>query len=314
MQKNQYQVGFFGKLPVFADYISFNANIPEIQMFHDWIQEGLFLCKEQFATWPNEFYRMPRYACFWQSAGRLMVGTLGASEDRSGRKYPFIVFIRIDSSGASPAIPFKFARFLSDAYALATGGWVGKDLQALNHWAENYEFPLLPENPTVSVLSDSAGAAIDQIVGSLGSPLKYLLFSNTLEIFKFIKQRTGQPWNVGLRFPLSDQGDRWRVEVSIWLNLLLCYLGGSSELCCFWNCEAHYYQPYLFVFLNRPTPGQLRFLVQPNLEGKAIYHLDKVRLDRINEVIQQMNPALKQLLDMPALSWGEFMQRFGALR
>jgi len=314
MQKNQYQVGFFGKLPVFADYISLNANIPEIQALHDWIQEGLFLCKEQFSAWPNEFYRMPPYAFFWQSANRFMVGTLGASEDRSGRNYPFIVFARIDAPGASPAIPLQFAGFLADAYALATGGWAGKDIKALNQWAENYEMPLLPDNLLASVLNGTSGSMLNEIAGNLGAPMKYLLMSNTLEIFAFIKQRAGQPWNVGLRFPLSDQAARWQMEASIWLNLLLRYLGGSSELCCFWNYEAHFYQPYLFVFLNRPISGQLRFLVQPNLEGKAIYHLDKVRLDRVNEVIQQMNPALKQLLEMPVMSWGEFIQRFGVLR
>lgn len=93
--KNQFITGFFGKLPVYADFIKHNAANNEIQVLDSWIQEGLALAKIKYKEdWKNYYQNCPGLNFIYPYTGteNLIIGLMTTSSDKSGRSYPFIIF------------------------------------------------------------------------------------------------------------------------------------------------------------------------------------------------------------------------------
>ena len=47
-----FEVGCFGKLPIYADFIRYNASGPEIQEMDQWFQEGIHSAKDWWGPVP----------------------------------------------------------------------------------------------------------------------------------------------------------------------------------------------------------------------------------------------------------------------
>jgi type VI secretion system protein ImpM len=213
--------GCYGKLPIHGDFIRHRAGDPEIEAFDQWLQAGILAGRQAAgagfdaawdATPPARFlYRSPR-------TRRVFAGVLVASVDKAGRRFPFIVFARLEAKPEeveSSLVPLLVSGFLERARALATAGWHGKDLKGVQGLTDGLARPLdvaEAKRACLAFVSDTAGPAFwGSLFGSPEDPRKYLLAHNLAEILT----PTSVP-RYALRLPRGAGGE---AEVSFWLEL-----------------------------------------------------------------------------------------------
>ena len=125
----------FGKLPIHGDFIRHQVPAAEIEIFDQWIQGGLLSARSAVGTgWEQEFDSIPpsRFLYNAPQTGRVMAGVFTASQDRTGRRFPFLVFTLLDprTLGTNVTLlPTYLAAFMDRAEEAATQGWRGKDLR-----------------------------------------------------------------------------------------------------------------------------------------------------------------------------------------
>ena len=223
--------GCHGKLPIHGDFIDHRAGDPEIDALDQWLQAGILAARKAAgagfdaawdATPPARFlYRSPR-------TRRVFAGVLVASVDKAGRRFPFLVFARIDAKPeeVEPSLlPLLAAGFLERARDVATTGWKGGDLKSVQGMIDGLARPLdaaEAKRACLAFVTDTAGPAFwGSLFGSPEDPRKYLLAHNLAEILtpKAVPR-------YALRLPRGAGGE---AEVSFWLELAR-RLRGSADL------------------------------------------------------------------------------------
>ena len=135
------RIGTFGKLPLHGDFIRQTQGVRELDELDVWLQEGMYRSQQSFVStaagnsWNADFDTLPpaRFVFRSGTTGALLVGISTASQDRTGRRYPFMIAARV---GGLPAgltyaqLPLALAAFLDDAETVATTGHEGLDLPA----------------------------------------------------------------------------------------------------------------------------------------------------------------------------------------
>ncbi|HEX7900594.1 MAG TPA: type VI secretion system-associated protein TagF [Planctomycetota bacterium] len=213
--------GCYGKLPIHGDFIRHHAGDPEIDEFDQWLQMGILAGRKAAgagfdaawdATPPARFlYRSPR-------TRRVFAGVLAPSVDKAGRRFPFLVFARLDARPEeieASLVPLLVSGFLDRARDVAFSGWAGKDLKGVQGLIDGLARPLDPaeaKRACSAFVTDTAAPAYwASLFGSPDDPRKYLLAHNLAEILT--------PKSVpryALRLPRGAGGE---AEVSFWLEL-----------------------------------------------------------------------------------------------
>ncbi|MBY5929707.1 type VI secretion system-associated protein TagF [Halomonas sp. DP8Y7-3] len=89
-------IGFFGKLPSSADFVSSNASHKDVRELDEWVQGALYRLAECEPEWEAFCDALP--TCFFHfraSNGYWLVGGIRMSCDASGRRYPLLIFQRL---------------------------------------------------------------------------------------------------------------------------------------------------------------------------------------------------------------------------
>ena len=109
--------GCFGKLPNFADFVKFNSGNNEIFVFDKWLQSGIQFSKTKFSMKFDAAYSSADIVQFVfpiQNNTNTLLGSFISSNDKSGRKYPFIISTPINNSfdhENTHLIPLAFKEF-----------------------------------------------------------------------------------------------------------------------------------------------------------------------------------------------------------
>jgi type VI secretion system protein ImpM len=213
--------GCYGKLPIHGDFIRHHAGDPEIDALDQWLQAGILKGRQEAgagfdaawdATPPARFvYRSPR-------TRRVLAGVMTASVDKAGRRFPFLVFARLDMKPGEvepSLVPLLVSDFLSRARDLAVSGWTGKDLKGVQGLIDGLGRAVDvadARRACLAYVTDTPAEALwSSLFGAAGDPRKYLLAHNLAEILT--------PKSVpryALRFPRGGGGE---AEVSFWLEL-----------------------------------------------------------------------------------------------
>jgi type VI secretion system ImpM family protein len=99
--RNNISTGFFGKLSGFTDFIKYNAAGGEIVSIDKWLQESLALVKLKYNNeWKFYYDNTPKMNFVYPFTGTesIILGVIIPSNDKSGRKFPFIIFANINKS------------------------------------------------------------------------------------------------------------------------------------------------------------------------------------------------------------------------
>jgi type VI secretion system ImpM family protein len=87
---------FFGKLPQFPDFIKHRAVSDEFSILDDWLQKGIISSKLIYGNNWKEIYESSQSFEFIlpvESSDKIICGVVNPGIDKSGRHFPFIVFM-----------------------------------------------------------------------------------------------------------------------------------------------------------------------------------------------------------------------------
>jgi type VI secretion system protein ImpM len=286
-------VAFFGKLPAFGDFVRFNAGGSDFSVLDQWFQEGLYLARKRLRYDWNATFDAASGFCFHfrgDRGGGSLVGVFHPSQDRSGRKFPFILSTHLKAviGEEAPAflIPAIFGPFLESADALIRSAKDGMEMQMLTARTRNLAETL--SVPAFQVAAEyrshlNAEKLSDlwlRLWGNADDERKYNLLGNWVEVLSFARRADRARMNVGLCFPLpaARQNLRRDWEVCFWLEASLRLLR-ATELSpvFFWNVPEAAGVGKLFVFFRQPSATRFLHLIQPEAMSDTMWDLVEAR-------------------------------------
>ncbi len=219
------RAGCFGKLPIHAETIRFNADDPELEPLERWFQEGMAFARQSNRAWDGDFWQTPpaRFLFAPPGSDRLVVGTWVAGSEKSGQGYPFAVSSVADSAilGQEAALaPVLFYDFLKSAQEVAVNGWSGAELALFQTRVGGLSCrPDLESSRKkyAQYLSTKTSRDIwTALFGSFENPKKYALVLNLYDRLVPLRDGTQPKLPIVLRFPLAPA-----VIPGFWLDLVL---------------------------------------------------------------------------------------------
>ena len=324
MNSLYYQVSCFGKLPRFGDYVRFNSGGAEVRAFELWIQEGLYYAQKHFDREWNEVYRSsPDYQFLFNPDGadRFLLGAFRPSQDRSDRKYPFVITLRIgkDATGGSDVFayfPVMLSGFLEQttpALEQADQALTPKDLAAeterLYETVEGDPEAALSEFKDF-LQSTSLGEFLAQVLGSSDDPRRFRLLKNLSEILLPMRGKPLQGLTLGLRFPLGRNRDLSpHKAVCFWILAATRMLGDPPlSPSAFWENRATGEERFLFLYLRPPVSKNMIQLVRPGEENDTVCHLEEEGQDISPETaLSGLSPELQTRIPDGQLSLSDFL-------
>ena len=92
-------LGYYGKLPLSAEFIRCQASGAEIDALDQWIREGMFHAKSTLGpSWSMEFMQGDQWTFLYlpPDRSRFLVGLLKPSQDKAGREFPFLIYLLLE--------------------------------------------------------------------------------------------------------------------------------------------------------------------------------------------------------------------------
>lgn len=298
-------VGCFGKMPIHGDFIRHNVQCGETVAFENWVQEGVSLVTRKHpGTWPEVYRNFPplNFVLMGEEQERTLAGTLVASQDRSGRPYPFSVLLASDDQmlrELQPLVPHIFRNFFLDTADIVTAKWKHEPLTRLTSRVDGIS--RRDTGLTRRQLLDSQNEPLRQMTlvefwqkafGANEAPTPEQLFGTLIDTLKTVIRRGPSRISWGLRLPLPESGEP-RLLVIFWLQLIDAMLGGNWRAHYFWNGAGAQHPARLTVFF-RPLPGSfLLQLLNPGIDDGSIFDLAR---ESAKTEPNGFAPELKQLL------------------
>ena len=122
----------FGKLPIAGDFLRGDGAAPEFRELDDWIQHGSYESQQRIRDdWQPRFDALPRAKFLWTNGqGVVIAGFWQSSRDSVGRRYPFLIGVRLENVKPQDyaALPFALADYFRDAKALLDTEFAGHDV------------------------------------------------------------------------------------------------------------------------------------------------------------------------------------------
>jgi type VI secretion system protein ImpM len=304
---NHLKLACFGKLPLHGDFIRHNLTTRETASFEKWLQEGVgTITRKHPKGWPPVYRQFPRYH-FVLTGGEQesnLLGTLSASQDKSGRIYPFATL----SCAVSPllhnhraTLPLVYGDYFDYAAKLSQMSWASTSLTALTSELDNSQF----ENPAsqqrqvleqeIRLLADvpmkSYWEGLQTDIAEDGREQFWQTFYN---VIKTVLQRGASRSHWGIRFPIPQE--QQRTYVIFWIQMVESILEDRFwRAHYFWNEGSEENYPALTLFFRPLPPSYLVPLINQELEDNAIFDLGRewTKLSEFNSRIDLKN-LLKQ--------------------
>jgi len=322
MEQPSPQAGYFGKLPRFGDFIRQNAGGPEFTALEQWLQEGLLAAKNRLASdWDGVYQQAPTYRFLFypENAEHLLAGVLQKSQDKSERKYPFLVSIKIGRGQVQndwlPFAPLLLADFYESAESFLHEINAGNKIQETLAQIDSLNFSP-PSNWAAAIVSQQHRLHLmtteqlwTAVLGAFDNPIKFLIIKNLSEILLPWRGRTPMRLSLGLRFPLGMAGAMAPMLASFWLQLCWRFLPNSAlATSYFWTAATANQPAYFFLFFRRPAGSAFVSLVQPDFKNDNLCALELEGQEKLEATVNDLPANWRTLLENRNLSWQDFLQ------
>lgn len=277
-------VFIFGKVPGQSDFVRYNASGPDVRSLDQWIQEGMVIAAKRF---DKEWDRIYREACgfhFLFQNEHSLCGFLRPSFDRSERKYPFIIALRMENAfflqGQYPVMPLVLKNSLEEFRSLVAEGINGLAMENLILKAEasgarDYQGAESPRHDFDRYLESTT-------VVSLWERLFGARYQNSRSFLERLSQALdplslggGLRMSYGLRFPFTGTVSEREHEICFWLSVCQSMIKkGASFPFMFWKEQAGDEKNHLYVFFTRPPGRFFLHLIDSETDDDTVYDLD----------------------------------------
>lgn len=225
--------GFFGKLPQFPDFIKYRAGAEEFVLFDDWLQKGIASAKLKLGDgWKDLYSNSNSFEFVFPTKrnDKIISGVLFPSLDKSGRRYPFIVFSILqdilfnpNQAGSSPLVLNSFFYRAKQLFNIASKS---TDLDQIVSEFKKAEFRL---NPVVA-----AETIFDEYLDSTSIEE----FINRTVIENINNHSYEQTINDSLAISFSTDEDNYNFDTGFIIYLYTTLFGHTKTF------------PYIFKTLN----------------------------------------------------------------
>ncbi len=304
-------IGCFGKLPIYADFIRHNAGSQEIRALDQWFQEGIFWSQRRLnKDWDSAFRNAPNYQFLYHplNSNHALLGVCAPNQDKGGRRYPFLIFVSIDLSqfrSHLPFVPAIFSGFLSRAGEIIQRGWIDTDVKGLISKINQINLPAYSsldefQQGYIEYLKTQTNQGFwEGLFGDFNDRKKYLVLHTLVEVLSPLRNQDPQRLTWGLKFPLSSRPGDQAHETGLWIDIALHLLGNPSIVPnMFWSQGSVETGAGLFLYFREPSPKSYIHLLCPDTEDESLCDLAQSRMKLTDPIIQKY----KSLLDTPDIS------------
>ncbi|MCC7063760.1 MAG: type VI secretion system-associated protein TagF [Planctomycetes bacterium] len=122
-----------GKLPIAGDFLHGASEVPEMAALDAWIEAGMERSQAlSGGDWQARFDALLPARFLWMPAtkGAVLAGSWWASRDAAGRRYPFVIGVRVPEVAPNemPLLPAALAPFFASTDQRYAGSWAGLDV------------------------------------------------------------------------------------------------------------------------------------------------------------------------------------------
>lgn len=139
------EVGCFGKLPLSPEFIRVNAKGSAVQVFDQWLQEGLHGYRASLGShWIQDYLQSDTWNFLFHPPGgtECLVGVMTPNQDKAGRGFPMAIFLRMEAfefAGRLHRVPVYVQSFLDWAKQMVEEEWKGYSLQEFRERVSGWE-------------------------------------------------------------------------------------------------------------------------------------------------------------------------------
>ena len=288
-------LAYFGKVPSRGDFVRSANQAGLIQTLDRWLSQGIELMATD-PRWKEVYDRRPsaHFAFLAVNSPRAIAGHLAASQDESGRRFPFVTAGAFDVG-----VPLEF---MPHAPLVLARLWSRFEQAARHVRAADDAAEVLAELAQVDVEIDIAPAAYDasvrdfvelESIGSLqillrqaGHPidLRQTLLALGL-LLQPVLGSDGQSLSKGLSLPLPADPYYRPLVATFWLELVVPFLQrGDFEVALFLPRSETPVPPTLAISFSGGSAAHLRAILDPAAAAEAF--LDPTPADWVEEQVQ----------------------------
>jgi type VI secretion system protein ImpM len=311
---------YFGKLPSRGDFVRSTHGPALLQVLDRWLSGGMELMSHD-ARWKTLYDRAQpaRFAFLGSRQPRGLAGYLMASQDASGRRFPFITAATFECAEPLPFLaraPLALARpwtviersarqahAAADAtpvLATCNDATITVEGDAVAYDASYRDFCEMQTVGALQTMLTTSGHAVNvrQLVLGLGLLLQPVLASGESQIER------------GLMLPLPAEPLYQPMVASLWLDLVAGFLGRAAFELCLFQPASDGAAPTMTLGFEGNSPRSLYALLDP--EQVAQIHIDTRQAEWVEESLAQDYAVhkLSSYLDQPGLSLQQAVNTF----
>jgi type VI secretion system protein ImpM len=293
------EIGFWGKLPQFADFVRHRTMRPVVRALDDWFREGEAALGDREAADAGTV----RFLFHDGESRECLVGVFEPSSDRIGRSFPFAIFGVTDCDRWHSLAPVVFAGFLDQAAHLLHDA---DDIATTAEMVERVEALPTPgfdeigegearyaEFVRETVTTDFLDGALPDTPGER----KVALAARLHALCEPLRGQVGARSTISIRFPLAD--DAPELFAAFWIELAwrLLALAPAAPVA-LWAPKAA--SPFLLLPLGKTTGRLYATLFGATDDGQC-------------DLTQDAPPATRSspppLVENPALLLGDVLRK-----
>jgi len=311
-----------GKLPAHADFIRFNAASREALAFDDWLHHGLHFVRTQLGvSWERTFSQSPQYQFVFhpENSDRFLSGLLMASQDKSQRRYPFLVSLLMDRrrflDNQVFLAPVLLSSFFERAAQFVLRAMNGMEMRDIADQTQALSVSSLDQGSSEQQFRSEYLEVVTarefwaSVFGSFDDPRKFLVLKNLVDVLLPVRRRTPFRLNLGLRFPLSRDLRKRKFEVCLWHQVCLSMLGASPGVpFLFWTLPRDGGEGHLFLFFRQPPPRFFLQLLSPGVENETICIVDEEGAENVATAGQTLTQGYRALIESGDVTLSQFLQ------
>lgn len=281
------QVGCFGKLPIYDEFIRYNVSARSVLELDEWIQQGFSHHSRSMSTRPEKtdlhdyIYHFFFYGSGEQQSS--IIGTMMGSRDKSGRQYPFVTFKLLPSQNADilvSTLPCGYRSFFDSAQSLCSADWslqpismLKKRVDALNGNGATVSKSQLIESEVNALRAITKEQFWCEMLHEAAQEQAPLYVEVMRDLLETVVRRSPLRTSWGIEVPLSGNMHSHE-HVAFWLAAAETLLGSRGWRPHFiWGDVANNNRQALYMFFRPVTPMFFSHLLGHRVDNGVLINL-----------------------------------------